>query len=666
MKKLSSIFLVLSFLLTILALFVVVSEHKSQWRPYQEQFQAYLQKKAVSPTEKETAARFKIKVRQDWVPQLSKTDRCRSCHIAVDQKTALPSEPLTVHPDISPHDFRKFGCTVCHGGDGYATRLPDAHQNLLPQKVIEGSCGKCHAPDLNQPEVPTLAAGVSLVRKYNCRGCHAVKKGQRQLYPGPNLTGISIKVSKEWLKNWLKQPPKYMPKAKMPGFLLNDQQIIDLTGYLSSFSPPEVMVAELASETLLAQQELAEFSDDDYEELAEQGKVVFGRMRCLSCHALNGKGGDIGPDFGKISAKTNSHWMSLWLKDPKAYDPETIMPTFNMTTKERLSVVEYLLAESYENEEDDFEGEDDPQEKVEEATTLEGDIKAGEKLFITAGCYNCHRLAQTAGSTNFAPDLYALADINLEKIEFGNVNIPHTLTDYIVTKLQAPRNFAGNLKMPFFAFDKKDVGRIATALTSMSSTIPASYMRKNAPSETNITGEVGKIFKKYNCLSCHQLNGRGGRLAPELNIEGSQVTRSWLVNYMQKPYPIRPFLIERMPRFNLTASEAQAISDYAKLVWRSDKIDSLAEQKVGDPKKGKELYTSKGCQSCHTIGTDGGYYGPALDSVGGRLKPAWMMARLDNVHNYIDDAREPVMAIPTGDRQHLLAYLMTLVGEEQK
>jgi mono/diheme cytochrome c family protein len=337
-----------------------------------------------------------------------------------------------------------------------------------------------------------------------------------------------------------------------------------------------------------------------------------------------------------------------------------------MTPKERLSVVQYLFGESILDEEDDLADGNEPDEAIGMTAIADSAADAGAKLFTAKGCYNCHRLGEISGSANFAPELYALADKQLEKIEFGAVPIPHTLEDYITTKLQAPRIFADNLKMPFFGFDPKDVGRIATALSSFSYTIPASYTKKEAPPAQDIAGQMGQIVQKYNCLSCHQLNGRGGSLAPELSMEGSQVQGQWLQDYLQKPYAIRPFLEQRMPRFNLSDAEIQVISSFAALVWRDDRIDNLAVLNNGDPMKGEELYALKGCQTCHAIGTQGGYYGPALDNVGRRLQPAWIMARLDTVHDFVDDAKEPALAIPAEERPDLLAYLITLVGEKQQ
>ena len=57
----------------------------------------------------------------------TRLDRCQMCHRAVDDpRFAQAPQPLTTHPKIPPHPFEKFGCTVCHQGQGRATTVADA------------------------------------------------------------------------------------------------------------------------------------------------------------------------------------------------------------------------------------------------------------------------------------------------------------------------------------------------------------------------------------------------------------------------------------------------------------------------------------------------------------------------------------------------------------
>jgi mono/diheme cytochrome c family protein len=127
---------------------------------------------------------------------------------------------------------------------------------------------------------------------------------------------------------------------------------------------------------------------------------------------------------------------------------------------------------------------------------------------------------------------------------------------------------------------------------------------------------------------------------------------------------IRPYLVERMPRFNMSVKEAETLADYIDLVLRNNTIDAASLSETGSLDAGRRLYFDKyACQACHSIDGNGGYYGPALENVASRLKTAWLATRLFNSHPYEPGAREPVLSIPENERADILAYLMTLKTE---
>jgi len=76
---------------------------------------------------------------------------------------------------------------------------------------------------------------------------------------------------------------------------------------------------------------------------------------------------------------------------------------------------------------------------------------------------------------------------------------------------------------------------------------------------------------------------------------------------------------------------------------------------------GKQLFEVKfKCQSCHTIGSSGGYVGPSLNNAGNWLTPAWIEAWLDNPQAMVPGTIEPRQSFTVDERKELTAYLMTL------
>jgi hypothetical protein len=53
-----------------------------------------------------------------------------------------------------------------------------------------------------------------------------------------------------------------------------------------------------------------------------------------------------------------------------------------------------------------------------------------------------------------------------------------------------------------------------------------------------------------------------GWLPPPLIHEGNKVQTAWLHDFLLDPYPIRPAVFLRMPKFNMSSSEATALANY--------------------------------------------------------------------------------------------------------
>jgi len=185
------------------------------------------------------------------------------------------------------------------------------------------------------------------------------------------------------------------------------------------------------------------------------------------------------------------------------------------------------------------------------------------------------------------------------------------------------------------------------------------------PSNYQPAGKAGQLIDDMRCFSCHSINGRGGDIAPELSWEGSSVQRSWLVNFLKNPHTLRPALIRRMPRFNVTDAEAGILADYILTVYQTPAFVADAPGSshfsAADVEHGKELFYGKyACQACHIVdpNRDKGYVGPTLTQVGTRLTASWMIHWLKNSHNLRPGVMEPVWNMDDQDAQAVTAFLM--------
>jgi cytochrome c oxidase subunit 2 len=86
-------------------------------------------------------------------------------------------------------------------------------------------------------------------------------------------------------------------------------------------------------------------------ELASQGQAVF-QANCISCHAIGGQGGAIGPDLTAYGNRTtvagvaefNNENLARWIADPQAIKPGNLMPSFGQLKEQEINaLVDYLM-----------------------------------------------------------------------------------------------------------------------------------------------------------------------------------------------------------------------------------------------------------------------------------------------------------------------------------
>jgi cbb3-type cytochrome oxidase cytochrome c subunit len=132
-----------------------------------------------------------------------------------------------------------------------------------------------------------------------------------------------------------------------------------------------------------------------------------------------------------------------------------------------------------------------------------------------------------------------------------------------------------------------------------------------------------------------------GWLPPPLFGEGRKVQTEWLHDFLLDPHPIRPAVVLRMPKFNMSSAEATKLVNYFAAV---DDVDypydfdprtrqaHLARQEAEHPARMRDalkiVTDNNFCVKCHLFGDfdPGGSVtvkGPQLSDVFRRLRPDW-------------------------------------------
>jgi len=649
---------VVSLLLLISLAIAPAKNYFSEWRHYQNQYLSLIRSRGDAVT---LQRHLQGGIQQIWLPDLGVVDRCTTCHVGLKEPSLadVSTQPFRRHPVI-PHKLDEFGCVVCHRGQGAATTVEEAHrstlaweQPILPARYIESSCGQCHRGAL--AGTPQLNLGRTLLARYGCVHCHTVKLPDggtmRATDDPPSLSHIADKTTREWIYAWLRDPQAYAVSATMPNFRLSDPDTRDISAFLIANSTP--MPGDTAS--------LPPASKAPPDPTAAAS--LYGESFCASCHAVqnaagNVVGGDVGPELTRVGNKVRPEWLQAWLRNPRGYDAETAMPHYRLNDQQVTLLSDYLEGKT----------DSDLLANVHLESATPEQIAHGKTLVAEYGCAACHEISGIKKPENFAPELTRIGSKPITQLIFLP-GMSHTLPDYISAKIREPRSFGTALKMPQFSFAPAEVDALTTALLSLTDRSQSLPRALTVPSPQSSSyepaGKAGKLMADLACFSCHAINGRGGDMAPDLTWEGSAVQRPWLQAFLKNPNTLRPALIRRMPRFNLSDSDINELTDYIMTVYQKPDVDRDSMPASGYPatqvEQGKQLFYAKyACQSCHIVDTktDKGYIGPTLTQVGSRLNAAWIYNWLKNPQSLRPGAIEPNFNMSDDDARALTAFLM--------
>lgn len=364
------------------------------------------------------------RIAQDWMPKLeidlggmtkvSRFDRCRTCHAMIDsvdvgtapafpegvEKDGKYPQPWASHPRLdlyltaaSPHPLPKFGCTVCHEGQGSGTSFSNASHTpndpavketwekeykwfnnhfwehpMYPKRFEESGCVKCHVNvvelgvnDKFGPTAPKLHRGYELVKTYGCFGCHEISG-----FDGTKLVGVDLRL----------EP-----------------------------STPE-----------------------EAERIAKDPLQVAGKMR------------KVGPSLRHSKYKSDAGFVVYWTEEPKRFRPTTRMPQFFKLDNQHdamakannpveiAAVAHYLQTKST------------PFETLSPAAGYKPDPVRGKELFAARGCVVCHSHGEVEGiDASFGPELSKVSD----KLKAGKEGF-----DWLYTWIREPERYHPRTKMP--------------------------------------------------------------------------------------------------------------------------------------------------------------------------------------------------------------------------
>ncbi len=262
LRKLTLLCLICGLAGIVLLGLTTIRDGKREWKDYQAEYKEQLLKKidhARNPALYDRIADMKPEIKQVVIEEWGTVDRCVTCHMGIEDPLFTGAkQPFTTHPNpelLKHHPVEKYGCTICHGGQGLATTFEGASHKyiahwpvpMVDKSLMQSRCGVCHK-DYQAIGADRLIKGREIFREMHCAGCHQIDNQGGAV--GPDLSAFADKdpgnfdytyvegghSKQSWVMEHFKNPKKVSPGSPMQLPALNDYQIECLTNYVLSLS----------------------------------------------------------------------------------------------------------------------------------------------------------------------------------------------------------------------------------------------------------------------------------------------------------------------------------------------------------------------------------------------------------------------------------------------
>jgi cytochrome c2 len=280
-----------------------------------------------------------------------------------------------------------------------------------------------------------------------------------------------------------------------------------------------------------------------------------------------------------------------------------------------------------------------------------------EKENTEAGCQQCHardRVTQGAETLNLGRDLFS---------ERGCMGCHrYEGFDRETDGLAATRQSIGQLEDQITANEKQIRADVANSESEKTKVEDVPKILAHAESLRVTNSLLAARIDQLN-LQAKYLMQDQKKVGPNLKDVGVKLRKEWVAVWLTDPWAFRPET--KMPRFwrfaqphegarvNMRDKDAEdqihAISAY---LWQASSVATLPKQPQGNAGHGKELFESRGCLACHSIGEGdskiGGHFAANLTRVGEK-------ANFDYIVRWIYNPRERVAPYCPKEKRDLTA-----------
>jgi len=310
----------------------------------------------------------------------------------------------------------------------------------------------------------------------------------------------------------------------------------------------------------------------------EGALLFFERKGCAGCHSVDGFGGKSAPDLGfHLSSQSSLSQIvsAMWNHSPAMWESMRArhITRPDLDLEDLANVFAYLYTIRYMDE--------------------PGDIRLGERLFTAKGCVRCHGAEGVAAS--LGPDLSKAKGVDTP-IVWAQVMWNHA------PKMEVRMQQVG---VPWPKFQGREMNDLLA------------YVREVVHGERSEAGLLPanprrgwKVLQDKSCTVCHAVNGKGGRVGPDLGqrrMPGSIVQLAGVM-WNHSPEMWRASESQGIPRPEF---DGRQLADLAAFLATFRYFEPQ-----GSPDAGAAVFSKRGCSGCHGPRGEGTREAPALRAPG--------------------------------------------------
>ena len=387
---------------------------------------------------------------------------CQQCHS--NDRVLQGASTLNLGKDL----FQNRGCVGCHRYEGFdreADALSSTRQMMtqledqMAANERESKQASASIGGVSDEEAQKLLARAEYLRVTNSQlaarhdqlSIQSKYLMQDQKKVGPNLKDVRLKLRKEWIPEWLKDPQAFRPGTKMPTFWRIDGHDDQNSGK----DDPRETDERKAIAAYLWQESFDGKVPEQPQGNAASGKELFETKGCMACHSIGEGdqrvGGDFAANLTKIGEKESYDYTVRWIHNPRerwapycpkekrdltredyekkglpfVFDTElnskcpndgaelqvqnmTVMPNFRLSEQEARDIATYLFSLSGQASYPDASFMDDPNLK-----------ETGRTLIKQYGCAGCHEIKGFEDEQRIGKELTNEGSTPIERLDFA-------------------------------------------------------------------------------------------------------------------------------------------------------------------------------------------------------------------------------------------------------